>query len=212
MEKSESVKELAAALSAAQGEMPAVPMGSRNPFLKNKYANLGDVIKTSFPIIAKHGLSVVQHVLSEGNLIGIETILMHSSGEWMSSKMWSDASEVEKGVSSIQVIGKTITYLRRYSLSSILGVYADEDADGNGNAASADAKSQVPQSAPRPAPRPAPVPGGFTQKDLVDYAVSKNVPTAEVSAALRANPETSPETWDPRKEALYKSVVDGLVK
>jgi hypothetical protein len=151
MEKSESIKELAAALSAAQGEMPAVPMGSRNPFLKNKYANLGDVIKTAFPVLARHGLSVSQAVLTDGPLVGVETILMHGSGEWLMSAMWSSVGE-EKGLSNLQVAGKAITYLRRYTLSSVLGVYADEDADGS----TIEEKNEKTKTRYEPAKTPAP--------------------------------------------------------
>jgi hypothetical protein len=150
MNMSESIKELAAALSAAQGEMPAVPMGSVNPFLKNKYANLGDVIKTAQPVLARHGLSYSQSVFTDGPTIGIETILMHSSGEWLMSKMAIHPGE-DKGISSAQSAGKTITYLRRYTLSAMLGVYADEDADGNAETQKTTQASK-PQVAPAPAP------------------------------------------------------------
>ena len=151
MEKSESIKELSAAMAVAQGQMPAVPMGSVNPFLHNKYANLGDVIKTAQPILAKNGLSYSQSVFTEDAKLGVETILMHSSGEWLSSRMAMNIGDTEKGLSSAQSAGKVITYLRRYTLSAMLGVYADEDADGNGNNVSA-AKPTVQPAAHVPAP------------------------------------------------------------
>lgn len=128
--QSESVKALAAALAAAQAEMPSVPMNSVNPFLKNKFADLGAVIQSSRPVLAKHGLSLTQFPVSDGDRVGVTTTLMHSSGEWMSQSVSLPLSE-EKGKSAAQVAGSIVTYLRRYSWSSVLGLYADEDTDGH---------------------------------------------------------------------------------
>jgi hypothetical protein len=143
--KSESIKELATALSKAQGEMPAVQFNAVNPFLKNKYADLGAIIATSKPILAKHGLSVSQMSGGDGDTVSVTTVLMHQSGEWMESTMSLKIGD-EKGKSTAQVAGSIITYLRRYSLASILGMYADEDGDGN------DPQPQKP--APKKAERP----------------------------------------------------------
>ena len=211
MDKSTSITALAEALSKAQGEMPPAPMGSKNPFLKNKYANLGDIIKTSFPVLARNGLSVSQGVINEGEMVGVETILMHSSGEWLSSKMFSPPGDIEKGVSVIQVLGKTITYLRRYTLSSVLGMYADEDADGATTAEMSGKTTPVTRTTyVQPTAPTTYVPGPFAQKDLVAYAATKHVTAAALSAALRTDPETNPDNWDPKKEALYKAAVDKL--
>ena len=130
MNKSETMKELAIALSKAQAEMPPAEMNATNPFLKNKYADLGSIIKTAKPILAKYGLSVSQLSESVNGSIGVTTILMHSSGEWIESTMVLPVVDA-KGLSSAQAAGSIISYLRRYSLSSILGMYADEDTDGN---------------------------------------------------------------------------------
>lgn len=130
MNKSESIQNLSAALSKAQAEMPAIKFDSKNPFLKNDYASLGAIIAGARPVIAKHGLSVSQLAFGEDGVAGVETVLMHTSGEWISSSISMPIGE-EKGKSSAQVAGSIVTYLRRYSLASILGIYSDEDGDGN---------------------------------------------------------------------------------
>ena len=130
MNKSESIQNLSAALSKAQAEMPAIKFDSKNPFLKNDYASLGAIIAGARPVIAKHGLSVSQLTFGEEGVAGVETVLMHTSGEWISSSISMPVGE-EKGKSSAQVAGSIVTYLRRYSLASILGIYSDEDGDGN---------------------------------------------------------------------------------
>lgn len=130
MNKSESIQNLAAALVKAQAEMPAVPFNKTNPFLKNRYADLGAIIETAQPILAKHGLAVSQLCSTDGDRVGVETVLIHTSGEWIGSTMDIPATE-ERGKSSAQVAGSLVTYVRRYALAAILGMYADEDQDGN---------------------------------------------------------------------------------
>ena len=130
MQHSESITKLSEALAKAQAEMPSVKMNAVNPFLKNKYADLGAVIETARPVLAKHGLSVAQFVGGKDGCVDVTTILMHSSGEWIESTVGMTIGE-ERGKSAAQVAGSIVTYLRRYSLASALGMYSDEDTDGN---------------------------------------------------------------------------------
>jgi len=128
--KSDNIDALAAALAKAQAVMPVAKMNATNPFLKNKYADLGSIIEASRNALVDNGLSVSQLVEGDDNKIGVSTMLMHSSGQWLESTV-SMALGEERGKSAAQVAGSIITYLRRYSLASMLGIYADEDADGN---------------------------------------------------------------------------------
>lgn len=130
MNKSETIVNLAKALSQAQGEMPVIKFNSVNPFLKNNYADLGAIIAGTRPVLAKFGLAVTQLTFGEDGVVGVETMLTHNSGEWISDRVSMQVGE-ERGKSSAQVAGSIVTYLRRYALASILGVYADEDGDGN---------------------------------------------------------------------------------
>jgi len=130
MNKSETIGKLALALSKAQAEMPEVKKNAQNPFLKNKYADLGAVIETSRPVLAKHELAVTQFPVSDGEKIGVTTLLAHSSGEWLEESILISATDA-KGLSFAQSAGVVISYLRRYAWASILGMYADEDTDGH---------------------------------------------------------------------------------
>lgn len=129
MIKSESITELAKALSAAQAEMPAVTMDSVNPYYKSKYASLGAVIRDSRPVLVKYGLSLSQIPVSTPGQIGIETILMHTSGEWVSNTVLITCNPDAKNPA--QEAGIIISYLRRYGWSAVLGLYTEEDTDGN---------------------------------------------------------------------------------
>ena len=129
MNKSESITHLASALARAQAEMPVAVFDATNPFLKSKYASLGAVIQASRPILAKHKLSLVQFPISDAAGIGVESVLAHESGEFVAERILIPLTE-EKGKSKVQSAGSTLTYLRRYSWASILGMYSDEDSDG----------------------------------------------------------------------------------
>ena len=149
--KSETTSKLFGALAKAQGEMKAVAFDATNPFLKNKYASLGAVIQTSRATLARHGLAVSQMPVSGERTIGVETILSHESGEWIGSTIALPLGE-EKGKSQAQLAGSVITYLRRYSLAGILGMYADEDGDGNAPQTAPDAPPARRDSPARPTP------------------------------------------------------------
>ena len=128
--KSEKLDLLASALSKAQAEMPAVPMNAVNPFLKNKYADLAEMIRVASPILAKNGLSISQQPVSIEGQIGVTTTLLHASGQWIEDTISLPLGD-EKGKSLAQVAGSIITYLRRYSYGAIVGLATDEDTDGN---------------------------------------------------------------------------------
>ena len=174
MNKSESIANLAAALKKAQAEMPPAGFDATNPFLKNKYASLGSVIDTAKPILEKHGLSVSQVAVGDGKAVGVTTILMHSSGEWLEGTISLDVGD-EKGKSTAQVAGSILTYLRRYSLASILNMYTDEDTDGN-----APQKKQITQQQRPPA---VPTTGLTVQEDPRELGLVEPdpEPTADMS-------------------------------
>jgi len=126
--KSDDIDKLATALSKAQSEMKGAEKKSVNPFFKSNYADLHTVIESSFPSLTKHGLSVVQGNESRPGEFFVTTMLLHSSGQWIKSKL---KMPVEKATA--QSVGSVITYGRRYGLSAITGI---SQYDDDGNAAS----------------------------------------------------------------------------
>jgi hypothetical protein len=129
MQKSESIKSIAKSLSVFQSEMPTVSL-DREVTVKTKaggeyrfsYATFRNIIETAKPLLAKNNLSFSQLVETDGT---VTTILMHESGEWLSSSLHITGEQTAQG------IGSAITYAKRYSLSSILGIVADDDDDAN---------------------------------------------------------------------------------
>lgn len=126
MNKSETLKELATALAKAQGQIKGALKDSANPFFKSKYADLASVVEAIREPLATNGLSYVQIAHSVSDAAAIETVILHSSGEWLSC----GAVSVPVSKADAQGFGSAMTYARRYSLSAAFGV-APEDDDGN---------------------------------------------------------------------------------
>jgi hypothetical protein len=129
MTKSESITKLAAALVALEAEIQNPKNTATNPFLKNKYAPLNDLLTEYRPLMAKHGLAIVQLPAGEDR-VGVTTMLIHQSGEWVADTVEMTVHD-EKGKSNAQVAGSIITYLRRYAVSAVLGIASEDDTDGN---------------------------------------------------------------------------------
>lgn len=125
MNKSDTLVELAKALNAAQAEMSGAKKKAANPFFKSKYADLNSVVDAVRIPFAENGLSYSQFPIFEDGKVGVETILMHSSGEWISSKLLLPMVKQDP-----QAAGSAITYARRYALQAIAGIPAEDD-DGN---------------------------------------------------------------------------------
>jgi hypothetical protein len=124
MNKSEQVDKLAAALCKAQAEMGGAVKDAKNPFFKSSYADLTSVIKAIKEPFANNGLSYSQFpVTSEGGGgIGVVTILLHSSGQWIESEFYLPLAKKDP-----QAGGSAVTYARRYSLQSMAGIPTAED-------------------------------------------------------------------------------------
>ena len=127
MNKSESISNLAKALCKAQNEMGGAVKDSKNPFFKSNYADLTSVIKAIKEPFYNNGLSYSQFpITSEGGSgIGVVTVLMHSSGEWLESEFYLPMAKKDA-----QGGAQCVTYARRYSLQSMAGIpSADDDAE-----------------------------------------------------------------------------------
>jgi len=120
------ITKLAAALVKAQAAMTGAKKDSNNPFFKSKYADLSSVDAAIGPALEKHGLAYIQRSHNLDNAAGIETIIIHESGESLSCGIVS----VPVAKHDAQAFGSAMTYARRYSLSAAFGV-CPEDDDGN---------------------------------------------------------------------------------
>lgn len=132
---SDSTAAIATALAAAQVEM-VNPVKDRTARVKSdkadytyQYADLAAVLDAVRPPLARNGIAIVQSPAVADGMLTITTRLLHSSGEFIESKL-SDAVD---GSAKIQTLGSAITFLRRYALQAICGVNAEQDSDGGGD-------------------------------------------------------------------------------
>lgn len=128
MNKSESIVKIAPALLKAQKAIKAALKDANNPHFKSKYADLSSVIDAVKAPLNEAGITFLQGVEDAETGVAVETVLMHESGEWISSTIKIPASKQDA-----QGYGSATTYARRYGLQAMCGVPAEDD---DGNAAS----------------------------------------------------------------------------
>ena len=129
MKTSETLSKIAPAFVKAQAAMAGATKSAKNPFFKSKYANLEEVINCVKEPFAENGLSFVQFPISGEGVAGVETIILHESGEFISNEFLLKCSKADP-----QGMGSAITYARRYGLQAACGIPSEDD---DGNAASA---------------------------------------------------------------------------
>lgn len=121
---------------------------SLNPHFQSKYADLSSIVEMAAPILAKHGLSVIQAPETEWTQDGtipvdvLTTTVMHESGQF-----FQFTTPIYATKKDAQGYGSGVTYARRYAYSAALSIVADVDDDGNA------ASTPQPQSSYRPAPK-----------------------------------------------------------
>ncbi|MFG1411448.1 ERF family protein [Xanthobacter sp. VTT E-85241] len=141
------MKNIAAALLKVQHDLDPVKKGKKGH--NNKYADLPAVLDEAISTCNTHGIVVLQPIqpASRENHARVETILLHAD----SGEMVTGAAEVpwrsESKMNDAQSYGSAVTYARRYSLVSALGI-STEDDDGQ-SAHARPAKTQPTTPAPR---------------------------------------------------------------
>jgi hypothetical protein len=120
------IDHLAAALAKAQGQIHAAEKSRKNEHFRSKYATLADVWDACRGPLSANGLSVAQLVRAADGGVEVETVLLHASGQSISSVLALPVAQ-----NTAQGLGSAITYGRRYGLAAMVGVAPDEDDDGN---------------------------------------------------------------------------------
>lgn len=132
---STTISKIAAALVQAQAEMENATKGSKNPFFKSTYADLNAIREVALPALNKNKIVALQPTVVIDGKKYVQTTLMHETGEFISGI--TEILSVKENDAQAQ--GSGISYARRYGLSAILNVGAEDD---DGNAASG--KKQEP--------------------------------------------------------------------
>lgn len=151
MDKSEEIDKLSIALAKFQGSLEQPSLNSEVKVrtktggeYKFKYADLSECKRAAKQPLADNELSVCQLIEDD---YSIRTILLHSSGQWISSKV-----RMPSNTADAQSIGSAITYAKRYAFCAILGIVADDDEDANiasGNTAQKELPEELPKELPK---------------------------------------------------------------
>jgi hypothetical protein len=189
MKQSESITDLATALCLAQAEMGGAIKDSNNPFFKSSYADLTSVIKVIKEPFAKYGLSFVQLPVTSagGNGVGVATMLMHKSGQWLQSEYLLPMDKVTP-----QGAGAAITYARRYALQSLVGIPSVDD----------DGELAMYRNEPAPVEPP---PAKRVSKKLAQDVVALVV-ASEISGETSELVEALAELEEHEKQVIWKQL------
>jgi len=202
--QSETIGKLAEALSKAQGSMSNAAMDGNNPHFRSRYATLTAVWDTCRKPLSDNGLAVVQAFrVDESGLLLLVTKLVHTSGEWMLSEY-----PVTPQKNDPQGFGSAVTYARRYTLSSLVGVVADDDDDGN---AASGQQAPARQANGKPAPAPVQVATG-NGAPAAQNGDDSDKPSDKQQKALHAKGMDlygSKELWTIKRAELVKAVTKG---
>ncbi len=187
--KSESIKAISAALAEAQHEIQAAIKDKENPFFRSKYADLASVMAAAKEAIHNHCMAVTQFTgtTDDGKII-LTTMLMHTSGEWISSEFPLEPmvkttrgkdGEVIEVKNNPQDWGSYLTYYRRYTYAALVGVPTADD-DGNAASNKVVAESSTGGRVPAQKTYDKPVPVKPEEKSQVVEVKVKDVKTAEL--------------------------------
>lgn len=126
MNMSETIGQLAKALSLAQAELKHAKKKESNPFYKSKYADLAEVLDVCREPLSKNGLAITQIPMVDDNgCLVLRTMIIHETGEWIAGNY-----PLKPQKDDPQGYGSAITYARRYALAAYVQI-AQEDDDGN---------------------------------------------------------------------------------
>jgi len=148
MEKSESISKIAPALVKAQSEMSNAVKDSKNPFFKSAYADLNSVREACIPALNANGITVLQPTIYVDGKPFVQTLLLHTSGEYIASV----TEIISDKANNAQSHGSGVTYARRYGLQSMCNIGSEDDdgnaASGNNHTQNEKAKEQQTTQAP----------------------------------------------------------------
>ena len=123
MKTSEQLDKFAPAMAKAQSEMGGAVKDSKNPFFKSSYADLTSVWKACKVALHNNNMSVIQSPIDRDGRLGVATMVLHSSGQYVSDEYTLGV----KKQNDPQADGSSITYARRYALAAFVGVCPVDD-------------------------------------------------------------------------------------
>lgn len=189
MQTSEAIDQLATALAKAQAAMENPPKNrevevrtKQGGTYKFKYTTLDTVIDTIRKPLSDNGIAFLQSLQTVEGKLRLATRVMHSSGQWLETE-----TPVMVSDDGMQALGSAQTYAKRYALSALFGLAADEDDDGNagdGNTVKDAKKAPAkPVQAAPPAPKPEAPKAKTPQALAADWVAKAKADIADMVSA-----------------------------
>lgn len=212
IKRSDNIGTLVGALAAAQLDFGEIQKNRENTYNHTWYADLADVIAATRPALAKNGLVIIQvpiYGMEDRKVAGAYSMLVHSSGEFISTELLLSAEGRGRDNAlklDTQTVAAAVTYAKRYTWQSLIGVAAEEDDDAQSLADRSNDSKAV--DAPKPKQVKAPeVNRAPAKQDLA--ATRPNEPKAGVKVPNAVQP--SPVAFKPPQTNDPTPVVDSGV-
>lgn len=200
----EPLTELASAIVAIQLELRNPPLDATNPHFRNRYPSLAGCRDAIVPVAAKHGVAILQNLVTNEQGVGCETILMHKSGQSMRfGPLYLPASKHDP-----QGFGSCATYARRYSLLAAFNVVGDEDDDANKGTEAHRAAPLARSSRPASGPSPQSVADRFMKA----WEVGLDEAVLEVHTDIQADQELYSAAWKLIPAGTRKSIKECIAR
>ena len=122
--ESDKITEVLKAKIAARKDFKTLAKSGTNPHFKSSYSTLNAIWNACGEALAGNGLDVTHQITNNGNGTEIVATLFHESGEYL-------RSAIPLPVGTPQQTGSAISYMRRYTIQSILNLEGDWEDDGN---------------------------------------------------------------------------------
>ena len=188
MNQSQTISCLLEAMCGFQSELEAMPKNSSG--YGYRYTDLDTIASKIRPLLAKYGLGYMQPIETVGDTMFMRTRVFHKSGEYIETDIVLNAVS-GKQMNAIQQMGAAITYMRRYSLCSVLGITSDEDTDGA-------EKKEAPGTQNKQPVKPQPT-----------KQVTKPVPNTQGKKTQLAGGDSTPEQVKALKSLFASKYDDG---
>lgn len=184
MKTSDTIGKLSEALAKAQAVLTNPTKDAENPHFRSRYASLDTGLNIVRKALSANNIAFTQGTRLDGDLLILETLLSHSSGEWMQSEYPVARFPVKQ-----QELGSAMSYSKRYSLFAFVGIAGEGDDDGNEAN-----KRDIPARKQEPTPKAPAIPPEESQKvygflaetlmmaesvEQIDGWVSKNLKAIE---------------------------------
>jgi hypothetical protein len=199
MKTSESIANIAKALSAFQKDVKQPEKNGENPHFKSKYVTLDGTVKAIHDCAPNHGLSYTQMPVTTEYGVGVITLIMHESGEFIQM----DPFILPMDKKTAQGAGSATTYARRYSLSAAFGIVSDLDDDGN------EAENNAPQNKPQAATDKQ---LGLIDKLLKDVAKARNISKEEAYKTIQIRMKKDMEWFTPSDASKAIEILNEALK